>query len=164
MNSVAWRWEGNCIYLHVHVGAGRYMQMNARLLPTIPLYTDNEEYPQIGFECTIHICKITLSRGLLRDHYCLQYPSQCGYFKCLICWQQLKPRGNDHPMTKLLTAAVSCMAGRIYANLVCLYSPLPWIIHNELRSIDYCIWSHNGWHLLHDKFQLPKNDHPLTWL
>ena len=73
------------MYIHVHVGAGRYMQMNARLLPTIPLYTDNEEYPQNGFECTIHVCKITLSRGLLSDHYCLQYPSQCGYFKCLIC-------------------------------------------------------------------------------
>ena len=49
------------------------MQMNARLLPTIPLYTDIEEYPQNGFGCTIHVCKITLSRGFLSDHYCLQY-------------------------------------------------------------------------------------------
>ena len=83
---------------------------------------------------------MTLSRGLLSNHYCLQYPSPCGYFKCLICWQQLKPRGNDHPMTKLLTAAVCCMAGKNYAKLVCSYSPLPWIIHKKVGSIDY--WNH----------------------
>ena len=114
---------------------------------------------------------MTLSRGLLSNHYSLQYPSPCRYVKCLIYWQQLNPCGNDHPMTKLLTASVCCSAGHAEMTTPWQNCWLPqyaawqteimqtWfacIMHCHESSINNFLllyWNHDGWHLLHDKFQ-----------
>ena len=79
----------------------------------------------------MYISKLTQSWWLFSNQYCLWIPLVMRII-CLVYWKLLEPSGNNHPMTKLSTAAVCEMDDRNYSKLVCLYSLLSWIVCHRL--------------------------------
>ena len=134
-------------YVHVHSCTRRSIQIYADECQTVTYNPSIKQIIKTLFKTTSSVPYVRwlLSRWLLSNHYCMLYPSPCGYLKYLLYWQQSSRAEMTTPWQNCWLPQYAAWQTEIMQTLfACIVNCHESSITN-LDQFDYCIWNHNGY-------------------